>query len=654
MNDEEIVGTIHTMFNNINSREVKQNVLDFMKKTIATQGADVNVKNDDGLTPLDLDSRLGDMIQENQRNVRRRIGGAQALALRANNRALIRNASVSNDKVRPRTGPVMKPIRNIRRPEQARRKTLRDTFSVQSIDGNGASDEEIRSEISKMFADAEVTVDMVLAYIMLGARDCKEGVMILEDKAAAGVGTTGGNLSSGGGGVTRPVCYVPMSEGMTLIGGKLYVDMSELKLHIHSIVKDIKKNLETVRILGHDEVFNTITRGIEGGNSPTDSDEFRTPIATSGSVSSAYPESYKSADSSHELPDGDEYLAQVEEELEKMQNLDINNEIRVEYPDKERYVEVGYPQDIEFMGTAIQSVSKGGERHVMKIGYSDGSSYKHVVVKAALTKTASEGVDSEGTIYCSLKTFFKEFYAKNVLTFYGNGAVDGDTVRFVNEAGKAIQLELYGKYDGLAYIALEFNPLFVNVEDYLKFTKGVVESDREFSEFALDLMQNVLAVHKEGNDLCEFGHGDLKMDNVLIDTHAVSSSTDYVKIFDLEYSSMSGYVSDVYKLYNNSFLTRVIDGDVYEEEYDPVYLWYCDASRFMLNLVLEGVNFSEFTVNVRLFEDDDIKAYLEIMAQFCITHSQDRKRIALHFNDYFQSHEFISKVIQSAKQLNNN
>ena len=598
-----------------------------------------------GRTPPNVD-------QENGRNVRRRIGGG-AQALGANNSPT--GKPTRQKPTGKSTRPVAKPIRNIRRPEQARRKTLRDAFSVQSIDGNGASDEEIRSEISKMFADAEVTVDMILAYIMLGARDCKKGVMILEDKAAGGVGTIGGNLSWGrgsGSGVTRPVCYVPMSEGMTLIGGKLHVDMSELKSHIHTIVKDIKKNLETVRRLGHDEVFNIIItsgrQNIEGGYSLTYSDKFETPRATSSLAPSSYADSYKSADSSHELPDGDEYLSQVEEELEKMQNLDINNELKAENRD----VEVGYPQDIEFMGTAIQSVSKGGERHVMKIGYSDGSSYKHVVVKAALTKTASTGVDNEGTIYLSLKKFFKEFYDKNVLKFYGNGVVDGDAVRFVNEAGKIIQLKLYGEHDGLAYIALEFNPLFVNVEDYLKFGKGDLDSDREFFEFALDIMQDVLAVHKEGNDLCQFGHGDLKMDNVLIDTYALSSAgTDYVKIFDLEYSSMSGYVSDVYKLYKNSFLTRVIDGDENEGEYDPVYLWYCDASRFMLHLVLSGVNFSDFAVDGNLFEDDDIKAYLEIMAQLCMT--QNKNKIALHFNDFFQSHEFISGVIQSAKKLYN-
>ena len=41
MNNEGINGTIETMFRNINSREIKQNVVDFMKKTLATQGGAV-------------------------------------------------------------------------------------------------------------------------------------------------------------------------------------------------------------------------------------------------------------------------------------------------------------------------------------------------------------------------------------------------------------------------------------------------------------------------------------------------------------------------------------------------------------------------------------------------------------------------------------
>ena len=37
----EMIATIETMFRNINSREVKQNVLNFMNKTLATQGGAV-------------------------------------------------------------------------------------------------------------------------------------------------------------------------------------------------------------------------------------------------------------------------------------------------------------------------------------------------------------------------------------------------------------------------------------------------------------------------------------------------------------------------------------------------------------------------------------------------------------------------------------
>ena len=43
-------------------------------RLLIDNGADLNVRNNRDLTPLDLDSRLGDII-DNQRNVRRRIGG---------------------------------------------------------------------------------------------------------------------------------------------------------------------------------------------------------------------------------------------------------------------------------------------------------------------------------------------------------------------------------------------------------------------------------------------------------------------------------------------------------------------------------------------------------------------------------------------------
>ena len=635
MNDEGINGTIETMFRNINSREVKQKVLDFMKKTLATQGGAAalawnNIEwtgrtewDNTGRTPPNVD-------QENGRNVRRRIGGAQALGVKYPLTAQLTRQPTAKS---PR--PVVKPMRNIRRPEQALRKTLRDAFSVQSIDRQGLSDEEVRRTIADMYTDSTITVDMILAYIMLGAKVCKEGVYVLEDESLSGdveriVGKRGGK-TSGGGNVTRSICHVPMSEGMTLIAGKLYVDTSELKVHIHTMVKDIKKNLETVRRLGHDQVFNIVRRTQRGGNntSPAYSEKFYTPgqstVASQESVST--------------LPEADEWM---EEAIRELGDLDINEEIN----------DIGYDRKIRLLGSKSQSISKNGERYVMKIGYHDGTSYKHVVVKAALKKSASEGIDAEATIYVTLKKFFKEIYDRNVLQHYGNGLVVGDVATFKNEDGKNIRMNLNSDHNGFAYVALEFNPAHVNVEDFLSYLSSQDMSVSEFSAIGIIFMDHVLTVHKRANEVCEFGHGDLKCDNVLLDTDG--GITDTVKMFDLEFSSISGYVSDVYRLYNNTHLIKLLDGDMFEDEYDPIYLWYCDAIRFMTSFALNGVDFR--VMYDTPFKDLDLLKLVEVMGKFFLSRRENNewRRLEIEFNTGLQSHEFISKVMELSRRHINN
>ena len=189
----------------------------------------------------------------------------------------------------------------------------------------------------------------------------------------------------------------------------------------------------------------------------------------------------------------------------------------------------------------------------------------------------------------------------------------------------------------------------MNVEDYLEYLSSQDISVSEFSAFGIFFMQDVLTVHKRANEVCDFGHGDLKCDNVLLDTDG--GGTDKVKIFDFEYSSISGYVSEVYRSYNNTHLIKLLDDDLLEDEYEPIYLWYCDATRFMTSLALVGVDFR--VMYDTPFKDVDLLNLVEVMGTFF--ENNEWSRLEIEFNTGLQSHEFISKVMElSRRNINNN
>ena len=125
-------------------------------------------------------------------------------------------------------------------------------------------------------------------------------------------------------------------------------------------------------------------------------------------------------------------------------------------------------------------------------------------------------------------------------------------------------------------------------------------------------------------------------------------------MFDLEFSSISGYVSDVYRLYNNTHLIKLLDGDMFEDEYDPIYLWYCDATRFMTSLALVGVDFR--VMYDTPFKDLDLLKLVEVMGKFFLSRRENNewRRLEIEFNTGLQSHEFISKVIELSRRHINN
>ena len=442
---------------------------------------------------------------------------------------------------------------------------------------------------------------------------------------------------AGGGRVLRPLCYAPMSENMTLIGGEFYVDLNELKSNINMIVKDINENYEIIRRLGHDVVFHVAVNNrkrYSGGNKSRrqlfdNSQKVHSPD-TSGSESEYYtPESSPESliDQIHDPP----HL--TNEDLKKLEQVNINDDSN-QFSTSKDEINVGYSSDIAFLGSKGQSHSSKGKRLIMKLGYCDGYSHKHVVVKAALNKEASIDIDNEETIYLEFKSSYRQFYDQNVLKFYGGGLVDGDSIRFMNAEGAIVNMNLFGQHDKLAYVVLEFNPSYVNIHDFL-LSKESRLTREVYNGLAVDLMQMILQVHKEANRLCEFGHGDLKSDNVLFDTDKLS-----VKIFDLEYSSISGALSDIFQTYGNEYLMYARD------DYDPVYLWYFDAIRYIIGMRLfDNVDFRYSTQHP--FDDIEIERLYVNVKDYVLKHEID---LIKGWNGSQQSHEFISTMMRKSSE----
>ena len=493
-----------------------------------------------------------------------------------------------------------------RKPRAAVRESnliLSEVFTLRAKGEHSKTEEDIRREIQEIINFNTVTVDMVIAYTLFGAAECKEGVVIVDE------GEVGDYLlkkvdavnKASQSGVLQPVSYALMNQNMTLVKGDLIIDLNSLRKASGEIVRDILKNEATVRRLGEHQIFKVISRDIRGGNDVSDAEsEYYTP--------EGYPEGSPS--------DGNLPLAPAIDRSEDT-------------------IDLGYGDDLLFMSSRGQSFSKRGERLVMKISFWDGRLYRHVVVKAALTAGASENIDTEATMYTTLKSFFNEFYSENVLQILGNGNIEDGNVRFGFKE-KKFSLSIYGNFERRAYIVTEYNPDYVNLQDLLQSKKRVL-GNHDYAEFTNDLMQVVLDVHKHANSLCEFGHGDLKVDNVLINTQ-----TGNAILYDLEYASISGYISNVFELYGNEYMMRVKRGDVLD--FDAKYLWYFDATRFILSLVFEGHDF-DTTQNFQ-YSDPEVEDLYRILAHFV----EITPNVLGAWNGYLQSHEFVNQIINSVSK----
>ena len=132
---------------------------------------------------------------------------------------------------------------------------------------------------------------------------------------------------------------------------------------------------------------------------------------------------------------------------------------------------------------------------------------------------------------------------------------------------------------------------------------------------------------------------------MLLDTRSVVDGS--VNIFYLEHSSISGYISDVYKLYKNDYLENIIVTNTIDGDYDPKYLWYCDAIRFMSSLIYENVSFRYAYENE--FEDSEIENFYYALRKYILENRTSD--IHLSFNGYLQSHEFVSKIMKESEAI---
>lgn len=510
-----------------------------------------------------------------------------------------------------------------------------DLFVIRSMSQSDMPDEEVRSEISRINKRPDITVDMIIAYLTIGTKPCRHGLIIESnnDESHDHASPVQGDILDNG--RHYPISCICMSSTRRFMkGSSLWVNLEELKARFDTIERGILANFDHVRRMAHEAVHHILQNDEFSGGDNTGIrgrsvfDYFRQPT-----ISNSPEQQFYTPDTS---PINDTQGTLEKESMKKESDTE-------EYDTKE----FGFnpPSDMQFLAADGQSFSKGGQRHVMKICYCKESSCYHVVVKAALNEDGSEQIDTEGTIYGVFKSSYVDFYEKNVLPFYGGGITgNNQEINFVDGDDDRVSINLLGSYENNSYIVTEYDPSVVDLGCLLKSQRETLGNrSPEYQELCNDYIQHVTWLHKEANEVCEFGHGDLKPDNLLVDRN-----TGRVKIFDLELSSISGYISAAYKdMYQNEYLTSVVDGKV--EYFETKYLWYFDAIRFLMAHVL--FEYYDLTVEHESYDDIELQCLVESIKER-IAEDHD---ILLGWNTTHQSDEFITTIMKDTKRkLNKN
>ena len=80
------------------------------------------------------------------------------------------------------------------------------------------------------------------------------------------------------------------------------------------------------------------------------------------------------------------------------------------------------------------------------------------------------------------------------------------------------------------------------------------------------------------------------------------------------------------------------------DDFDPVYLWYFDAIRYIIGMrLLDNVDFKYSILDQ--FDDIDIERLYVTMKDFIL---KNEKVLRQGWNSSQQSHEFVSKIISKS------
>lgn len=521
---------------------------------------------------------------------------------------------------------VVKPMQSLRSkaypPQQG--SVFKDVFHSKSIDGDSTVD--VNDEINKIIGNqSKITSDMVVAYLTIGTEPCDEGIIVeshetysepsIELRSQEGTGVLSFNCLSN----SHSFCK----------GSVTWINLKELKKNKEIILKDIEENYDHVRRLSTEPVFHEV---------------------------------FKAKMTNEEVFDGS-----LEEEIVSEGSPQYAGGILgrmgkgLVMPIQPRRTQKDLMK--ELLSRTGESPSKGGQRHVLKLTYTNNERVSSVVLKVALDIENDEAFQMEADIYSIFKKSYASFYSTGVVQFYGSGKVQKHgNVRFTDAFQETISFSINDRsassydYTGRTYMILDYNPSYTTAGNLLKRH----QNDQDYEDLSKSVLVETLSLHRRANEIASFSHGDLHYDNVLV--FNIGKDMVKAKLFDFDNSSIAidgskgdMIFNDILTMttgYNNHYIKLFVKEPEKLITYERKYLWYMDCIRYVVSLRWQNF-IREDIYKLLISRDLEIAFVIESIIDMIPRKSGSRwlnswyKKV---WNGALQSHEFVSAVISSAER----